>query len=177
MASITFDDGSVLNLGTEEELTAYLKLTGKYVAPKTQAQQMAEQITAASVGISGTAPSESSESAVTPVSDHPTPLTAMPLSTSCVRKITIPVSQSEYEVVKILQNYADGISSADIATLIDTHRARVSGFCSKMFNDGRHVLRGPHSTWRLSPQGMHADYKIVSYPQQEWTRMKGAGER
>ena len=132
MAIVKFDDGSELDL-SEDEFVLYLKATGKYVEPKSQAQLVAEKMAEIRNGATVTAAVEDTVEKKQPEDDahiraeraaqaaaqaqkqaahngHPTPAVMPrrlggPAVEDRPNKLRIPVTEKEFEIIRVVREY------------------------------------------------------------------------
>ena len=168
MALITLADGSQLDL-TAEELVLYLKATGNYAAPKTDAERIAERMVELRK-------EETAEAAKSAVNSHPTPA-VMPTHAAPTVKprgpVELPVSREEYKIFEVLVKHPHGITSKEIAKILDIPLSKVSGHLSTMFGDTRGPYIGTKRRWFLRDWARKAKIRIEHYPNTHWPPKEG----
>ncbi|ACH62215.1 hypothetical protein MYRNA_248 [Mycobacterium phage Myrna] len=225
MAIVEFDDGSKLDL-TEEEFLLYLKATGKYVEPKSQAEKVAEAMAKLRNG-EGVQPGDNSivqAKQPEPVQETPAPKrldaeraaqaaalaqaeqkkatpaapkpSGVPTPAQMPRRIgsspatdldrpktvlRIPVTEKEYNIVRVLKEYhrmgkvvgGKGITTKQVAQVLDISEMSVSGFLSGLFQNQRGVIKSIRNTWVLAPWALRADWDVMAYPNNHWPPKEG----
>ncbi|ASZ74795.1 helix-turn-helix DNA binding domain protein [Mycobacterium phage Phabba] len=217
MAIVKFDDGSELDL-TEEEFILYLKATGKFVAPKSQAEMVVEAMAKLRNG-EGVQPGDNSvvqakqpeppqetpapkrldaeraaqaaaQAQAQQTSGKPSPaamprrIGAAPAATDLDRPKTvlrIPVTEKEFMIIRVLKEYhrmgkvvgGKGITTKQVAQVLDISEMSVSGFLSGLFQNQRGVIKSIKNTWVLAPWALRADWDVMAYPNNHWPPKEG----
>ncbi|QZE10559.1 hypothetical protein SEA_SCOOBYDOOBYDOO_244 [Mycobacterium phage ScoobyDoobyDoo] len=200
MAIVKFEDGSKLEL-QGEELVLYLKATGKYVEPKSQAQQVAdkmaeirnaEAVSKEDVVAVGQLVNDAikefqgeGKDKVPELAKQPHPAATMPRKLGAVvskpKNLRIPVTDREYEVIRVLREYhrmnhvkdGVGLTTIQVAKVLEASVSSVSGFLSGLFQDQRGVLKSVKNTWVLAPWALAADWDIQTRPNSHWPPKEG----
>lgn len=217
MAIVEFDDGSKLDL-TEEEFLLYLKATGKYVAPKSQAELVVEAMAKLRNG-EGVQPGDNSvvqAKQPEPTQETPAPkrldaeraaqaaaqaqaqqASGKPSPANMPRRLVpaaqvteldrpktvlrIPVTEKEFMIIRVLKEYhrmgkvvdGKGITTKQVAKVLDISEMSVSGFLSGLFQNQRGVTKSIRNTWVLTPWALRADWDVMAYPNNHWPPKEG----
>src|SRR6478752_6160465 len=164
---VRFEDGSSLPFDSEEAYISFLKLTGRYVAPKTQAQLMAEKLaefdTLAKPATDAviTVTSSPEVTVTEPLGVTPSVTTFFPQRKRS-GPITIPLTPNEYSLFQLLKEYPEGIATPDVAALLDQPAGRIGGRLSKVHQTTRGIYFGPGRKWYLHHWARTAELTIMN---------------
>lgn len=201
MAIVKFDDGSEVEL-SEEEFILYLKATGKYVAPKSQAEIIIEKMAeirdaerngaeptngAPVVDVVEQAAAAAAEAQQQAQAGRPTPAVMPKTLASQVgvdrpKKLRIPVTEKEFEIIRVIREYhrmgkvtanGVGISTKGIASVLEMSQSSASGFLSGLFQTNRGIYRSIKNTWLMHDWALNADWDLMSYPNNHWPPQEG----
>lgn len=83
-------------------------------------------------------------------------------------KIKLPLTEGEFAIMIALRRAGHPIKIERLAAIMGRSQSALSSAVSKIHNQSRGIVHGPHSTWTVAPWALHAEWVLRGRPMSHW---------